>query len=179
VRALCFQVGVAIGLAATVSMTGLRAQTLEVALPWFGVTRPPGITPHTLEVLGARRAAPVVIPSVEQEDRKLAGARIRTDLETVVGFSRESRALKEIGAGQIWGRVTGFPSGNLTVEWAVDQFRVAGITEVELQAFSQDADAALWLPLSWEIRLVGDPLFGDGSTDVVLESAMPLSLPEI
>ncbi|MEE2637888.1 MAG: M28 family peptidase [Acidobacteriota bacterium] len=174
-HAICFQVGVAIGLAATVSMTGLRAQTPEAPLPWFGVTRPPGITPHTLEVLGARPVAPVVIPSAEQEDRELAGARIRVDLETVVGFSKESRASKEIGAGQMWGRVTGFPSGNLTVEWAVDQFRVAGITEVELQAFSQDADAALWLPLSWEMRLVGDPLFGDGSTDVVLESAMPLS----
>ena len=57
----------------------------------------------------------------------------------------------------------------------MDEFRAAGISNVELQQFEQDQDASIWLPLSWEVRLIGDPAFGTGSEDVVLESAMPLS----
>ena len=57
----------------------------------------------------------------------------------------------------------------------MNEFRAAGISDVELQQFDQDRDASLWLPLSWEVRLLGDAAFGMGSEDVVLESAMPLS----
>ena len=38
----------------------------------------------------------------------------------------------------------------------------------------QPAATAFWLPLSWEVRVLGDPALGAGSSDVVLESAMPL-----
>jgi hypothetical protein len=100
---------------------------------------------------------------------------MQADLETIVGFSRASEENAEVGEGQIWGRITGFPSGSKTIEWAVDEFRAAGISNVELQEFEQDQDASIWLPLSWEVRILADPAFGAGSQDVVLESAMPLS----
>ncbi len=143
--------------------------------PWFGVMLPPGFTPHALQVIDDRPAAPAVVPPSESRYRELAGSAIQADLETIVGFSRESRESAEVGAGQIWGRITGFPSGSKTIQWAVDEFRAAGISDVELQQFNQDQDASIWLPLSWEVRLIGDPAFGAGSEDVVLESAMPLS----
>jgi hypothetical protein len=87
----------------------------------------------------------------------------------------ESEETAEVGEGQIWGRITGFPSGSKTIEWAVAEFRAAGISDVELQSFDQEPDASIWLPLSWEVRLIGDPAFGGGTEDVVLASAMPLS----
>ncbi len=143
--------------------------------PWFGVMLPPGFAPHALQVINARAAAPAVVPQGESQYRELAGSAIQADLETIVGFSRESEETAEVGEGQIWGRITGFPSGSKTIEWAVNEFRAAGISDVQLQPFDQEADASIWLPLSWEVRLIGDPAFGTGSKDVVLESAMPLS----
>ena len=152
--------------------TGQAAPTDE---PWFGVMLPPGFEPHALQVISARAAAPAVVPEGEGRYRALAGAAIQADLETIVGFSRESEETGEVGEGQMWGRITGFPSGSKTVQWAVSEFRTAGIAEVELQEFDQGEGASIWLPLSWEVRLLGDPAFGAGTADVVLESAMPLS----
>lgn len=143
--------------------------------PWFGVMLPPGFEPHALHVISNRPAAPAVVPEGESQYRELAGDAIQAHLETIVGFSRESEETAEVGEGQIWGRVTGFPSGAKTIEWAVSEFRAAGIADVELQQFDQNEGASIWLPLSWEVRLLGDPAFGEGSADVVLESAMPLS----
>ncbi|MGE0158881.1 MAG: M28 family peptidase [Gemmatimonadales bacterium] len=143
--------------------------------PWFGVMLPPPLALHTLEVLADRPAAPAVVPQGEDRFTELAGASLQRDLAQIVGFARESRATREVGEGMLWGRISGFPSGAKTIEWAADQFRRAGIPDVELQRFSQAANAGLTLPLSWEVRLLGDPALGAGSRDVVLESAMPLS----
>jgi hypothetical protein len=147
--------------------------------PWFGVMLPPGLEPHAVEVISERGAAPAAVPQDEARFTELVGAAIQADLETIVGFSHESRAAREVGDGLLWGRITGFPSGNETVAWAAEQLRAAGIADVELQEFQQAADASIWLPLSWEVRLLADPAFGPGSRDVVLESAMPLSAGEI
>lgn len=126
-------------------------------------------------MINVRGAAPAVVPAGEGEFRELAGEAIREHLATIVDFSKKSRAEKEIGEGQLWGRVTGLPSGNETVAWAAEQFVAAGLANVELQRFDQDSGASVWVPLSWEVRLMGDAAFGPGSHDVVLESAMPLS----
>ena len=144
----------------------------------FKATQAPAGTREKLEVLADRPAAPTVVPAGEERFTELSGESMQRDLATIVGFARESRANREIGEGMIWGRITGFPSGAKTIDWAVDQFRRAGIQDVELQRFSQPANAGLTVPVSWEVRLLGDPSFGTGSRDVVLESAMtvPLSL---
>jgi hypothetical protein len=143
--------------------------------PWFGVTLPPGFDPTELQVISVRGAAPAVAPPGEAGWRELSGERILPFLETIVGFSTESRESREVGDGMIWGRITGFPSGNRTVEWAAEQFVAAGLSDVELQRFDQGQGSSIWLATSWEVRLLGDPAFGPGTQDVVLESAMPLS----
>ncbi len=58
----------------------------------------------------------------------------------------------EIGAGQLWGRIAGFPSGAKTAAWSAEQFRRAGIADVKIQPITQDANASFWLPLSWEVQ---------------------------
>ena len=50
---------------------------------------------------------------------------------------------------------------------------------MKVQADHAGPHAGFWLPLSWEVKLLGDPAFGAGSADVVLESAMPLSPSDI
>jgi hypothetical protein len=65
------------------------------------------------------------------------------------------------------------------VSYAIDQFKKAGIADVRVQPISQDPNARFWMPLSWEVRLLGDPALGAGSNDVVLESAVPLAPSDI
>ena len=169
------------GMAACAEMPGAEAPESAPAAegPWFGVMLPPGLTPHTLEVISERPAAPAVVPQGEARFTELSGPEIQAYLEAIVAFSHESRASREVGEGLLWGRITGLPSGNETIEWAAEQMRAAGIADVELQPFEQAENASIWLPLSWEVRLLGDPAFGEGSEDVVLESAMPLSAGDI
>jgi hypothetical protein len=139
------------------------------------VPLPPGFHPEELQVISVRGAAPAVVPEGEAGFIELQGGAIRKHLEEIVAFSTESRESKEIGDGMLWGRVTGLPSGNRTIEWAADQLVAAGLANVEIQRFDQSEGASIWLPTSWEVRLLADAAFGAGSRDVVLESAMPLS----
>ena len=142
--------------------------------PWFGVPLPPKLSGVPAVLVGDRGTRPAIVPSGEATYRELQGANIRIDLETIVGFSKESRSSREIGTGQLWGRVTGFLSSSKTIAWAADQFRKAGIKDVQLQPMTQEPQARLSLPLSWEVKLLGNPSFGPGTADLVLESAMPV-----
>lgn len=155
------------------------AQSSVPAEPWFGLPLPPGFLPHAVPVIIGPRVVPATVPAGEGGSPELEAAQIFEDLRAIVDFSRDSRLRREVGEGQLWGRITGFPSSARTIEWATRKFRDAGIERVELQSFQQSGNASLWLPLSWEVRLLGDPAFGPGSADLVLESAMPLSPSEI
>lgn len=148
--------------------------------PWFGLPLPPPFDPATAPaIVGKRGPEPARVPAGEERYTALTGEEISVDLHTIVGFSKQSRVTREVGDGQLWGRISGFPSSRDTIRWAAEQYRRAGLSGVELQSFEQDRDASFWLPLSWEVRLIGDTVFGDGSEDVVLETAMPLSPSEI
>ena len=141
---------------------------------WFSLPLPPkpGATPAV--VVGTRGPRAVILPPGEAESPEFDGATILEDLKAVVAIATESRKSPEIGTGQLWGRVSGFPSGAATARWAADRFRKAGLTDIKVQRIVQPAATAFWLPLSWEVRVLGDPALGAGSSDVVLESAMPL-----
>jgi hypothetical protein len=141
---------------------------------WFGLLLPPRVGQVPAVVVGARAARPVTLPGGEPAASEFAGAAIRKDLEAIVRFSHESRQSREVGSGQLWGRISGLPSSAKTIAWAADQMRAAGVSDVKLQPITQDPKASLWLPLEWEVRLLGDAAFGAGTQDVVLESAMPL-----
>lgn len=143
--------------------------------PWFGVTPAPGFDPAIAPVIigsdyGPR---PAIVPPGEESDSALAGEALRRDLEAIVDFSKWSRETNEVGTGQLWGRITGLPSGDRTMDWVEQRFNEAGVPNVERQWFDQTAGSTLWLPNSWEVRIHGSENFGAGSRDVVLESAMP------
>ncbi len=163
----------------TAAWTASAQRPPESPGPWFGLTLPPkmGVAPAVR--VGDRPPRVVSLPPGEADDPEFRGTALKADVETIVTFSRDSRDRREMGNGQMWGRVAGFPSATRTVEWAVGEFRKAGITEVAVQPIVQDAKSSFWLPLSWEVRLLGDPSFGAGSEDVVLDSALPVSPSQI
>ena len=147
--------------------------------PWFGLTLPPAPGAEPAVIVGQRMPRPVQVAANAPAGPELSAARLRADLTTIVGFSKQSRASREVGSGQQWGRISGFPSGARAIDWAADEFRKAGIADVRVQSITQDARAGFWLPLSWEVKLLGDAAFGAGSTDVVLQSAIPVPPSEI
>jgi hypothetical protein len=151
------------------------AQTPATPPPWFGLMLPQPHSAAPAVKVGARPPRPTEAPVTGE----LNGATIKRDVETIVGFARESRASKEVGSGQMWGRIAGFPSSDKTVDWALDQMRRAGISDVRRQPIAQDAKSSLWLPLSWQVRLIGDPAFGAGSQDIILDSALPVGPSDI
>jgi hypothetical protein len=162
-----------------VLMTG--AERADAQAPWFGVSLPPGFEAHTSPLIlgGDYGPRPAFVPPGEERFTELSGASIWEDLSRIVQFSVESRASREVGDGQLWGRITGLPSGEATMTWAAERLEAAGVPRVERQWFDQQAGAALWLPLSWEVTVLGDAAFGGGTRDVVLESAMPANAADI
>ncbi len=156
--------------------SALQAQSPRANDPWFGISLPPGLDlQDSAAFVGSRGPAPAVVPAGEARNTELRGPRIALDLEEIVSFSEQSRLSRELGGDQLWGRVSGFGSGEATVRWAAEQLSNAGIGEVRLQRFDQDQDAGLWLPEEWEVRLLGDNVFGARSEDVVLETSMALA----
>jgi hypothetical protein len=168
-------VTVLIAAAAAFSYLPLASAQATRASAWFGVTPSPGFQPDAPPVIlgtdyGPR---PATVPAGEEGFASLKGDAIRRDLATIVGFSKWSRETKEVGSGQLWGRITGMPSGERTMDWVERRFREGKVPRVDRQWFDQARNSTLWLPLSWEVRLHADPAFGAGSQDVILESAMP------
>ena len=144
--------------------------------PWFGLELPPPLEPHTSPaIIGNRGPAPAVVPDGEADFAELRGERISEDLRSIVDFSIRSRQSRELGGAQMWGRVSGFPSASETLNWVTEQFQLAGIDDIRLQSFNQQADAQLWLPVNWEVTLLADPEFGRGSQDVTLTTAVALA----
>ena len=145
-------------------------QVSDADNPWFGLHAPPGLgDPHQPVVDVEVATPPPSVPAGEEGYLELEGAPILAYVDTITGFSRQDR-----GAGnRMWGRVTGRPAALETMQWVRAQFTRAGLSDVELQAY--DGSGEMWWPRTWEVRLLGDPVFGGVSPDVVLESALPTS----
>ncbi len=94
----------------------------------------------------------------------LAGSALKADVRTIVGFSLESKA----SGDYLWGRVSGTPAYYKTAAWAVDQLKAAGLKDAHLEDFT----ATLSIPTAGEARILGDSAYGEGSGDIVLQSAM-------
>ncbi|MQA90818.1 MAG: M28 family peptidase [Gemmatimonas sp.] len=143
---------------------------------WFGLPAPPGLgDPHRSPVAFEENfaARPVGVPDGEEINTALEARGILPDLETIVGFSQMSRA----EGNQMWGRITGRPAAARTIDWVAGRFRETGLQDVEVQSFASTEE--MWWPISWEVRLIGDPAYGEGSEDVILESAFPTAGSEL
>jgi hypothetical protein len=146
----------------------------DPAQPWLGVPLPSSFGSEPAVIVGERAARPVAVPADEKRSDDFSGERIRKDLERIVEFSKASRTRRELGSGQLWGRVSGFDSGAASVDWAAAQLRASGIADVQLQPIKQEPQASFWLPQSWEVRLLADPALGAPTRDLILESSIPL-----
>ncbi len=146
------------------------AQSNSNTQSWLGVPLPGGLAlPPQLGMLedGRFSANPPEVPSGEESFTELEGEKIHSLVREIVDFSLQSHAAGDL----MWGRVSGFPTAAATAEWVAERYREAGLQNVEVQRYSADAD--MWWPNHWEVRLLGSPEFGAESGDVILASAVP------
>lgn len=137
---------------------------------WLGAKVPSGhALPPQLSALASPsfQAAPPSIPAGEDRHTRLEGRRVHGYLESIVGLSTKDR---EHGA-RMWGRVSGLPAAEETANWVATRFAAAGLKDVAVQPYV--ADAPMWWPNEWQVRILADPALGTGSRDVVLGSAVP------
>jgi hypothetical protein len=162
---LCIGAAVAFGQAQT------QAKTQAKTGPWFATPLPPGLSDPTKPVMKHDDAfAPVAAKfphAAGQHDELLDGAELKKDMQRIVGFSLESYAAGD----KVWGRRSGTPAFDHAIEWAVGQFKAAGIADSKVERFP--VTVPMWTPRSWRVQLVGDEAFGAGSGSVTLTSAFP------
>jgi len=169
-----------VGLAKT--MLHIRAVPVIVAIcalrlfaadspAWFGTPLPPPMSDPRQPIMKHDDAfAPLPAKFAHRpgkHDELLDGAALKADHKKIVGFSLES-----LGAGdKVWGRRAGTPSFMHALEWAAHEFTLAGLNDAHVEPFA--VTAAMWVPQSWTLEIVGDGAFGAGTQNVTLQSAFP------
>ena len=145
--------------------------------PWFGLTPPPAPGAEPAVVVGDRAPRPVHVPSDAPSGPELQASALRADLTTIVGISKESRADEgdrqraRCGAASPASR-----PGAKTVDWAaraIPEGRHRG--RAACSRSRRTRNAPLLAAAVVGSQAAGDPAFGAGTTDVVLQSAIPVA----
>ena len=139
--------------------------------PWFATPLPPPLSDPTRPVMKYDDTfGPVAAKfphAPGQHDELLDGAELKKNMKRIVGFSLESYAAGD----KVWGRRSATPAFDHAIEWAVEQFKSAGIADSKIERFP--VTVPMWTPRSWRVQLLGDEAFGAGSESVTLTSAFP------
>jgi hypothetical protein len=161
----------AIAMTVAVACVAVHGQQGVSATAWFGVPLPAGLGDSHRSILDVSRMQPpaATVPAGEERNTELRGDTIHKYLEAIVGISKADRARGE----KAWGRITGFRAADETHAWVLEQFKAAGLRNVETETYT--ATQATWYPKSWEVKVLANGKAGAGSRDVVLESAFPTS----
>jgi len=143
----------------------------QSAGPWFGTALPAPVSDPAKPVMkydDAFRPIAAKFPhAAGQHDELLDGAELKAAMKTIVGFSLESYAAGD----KVWGRRAATPAFFHAIEWAVEQFKSAGIADAKIERFP--VTVPMWTPRSWRVQLNGDDAFGGSSPNVILTSAFP------
>lgn len=160
-------------LAVLLSFGALSALADDNSNTWLGLKPPSGLSsPHRpIADMKAMPPSEATVPAGESKDQALSGKRIYRDVDTIVGFSKQSYNQ----GNKVWGRVTGFPSARTTIDWAAKQFKAAGLSSVEVQEYDAATNSAMWWSNEWEVKVLADPAFGARTKDVILETSVPTS----
>ncbi len=154
------------GCATTGGGDGFEPGTIRPA--WFGLAPPGALSNPPISPAGA--VAKATVPPGEETGRDaLSGESVRASAEQVIDFAQDMRD----AGNQMWGRIAGFPSEDLTAGWLANELRSAGAEGVAVQTYAGTGD--FWWPKTWAATLVGNPAYGDLSVDVTLQSAVPVS----
>ncbi len=145
---------------------------LAQAQAWFGVPTPGAASPPDKPTFqsGPRSYGPAPAHVRPKDDARasLSGDQLMADVRRIVDFSLQSKAAGD----PLYGRISGMPAEQKTVDWAISKLKASGLKDAHAEPYP--FETKLWLPVSWEVRLVANPSFGAGTHDLVLASAVPI-----
>ncbi len=138
---------------------------------WFGTPVPPALSDPRKPVMQYDDVFPPLPTQFAHRPQKfdelLDAAALKADQKKIVGFSLES-----LGAGdKVWGRRAATPAFQHTIEWTVSELKAAGLKDAKVETYA--VPAAMWVPQTWQLQILGDPAFGAGTQTVTLQSAFP------
>jgi len=152
----------------------LAASSLPLAAQkaaWFGTPVPPPLSDPRKPIMKHDDAFAVLpthfAPRSGRHDELLDGAVLKADHRKIVGFSLESLATGD----KVWGRRAATPAFMHTIEWTVNELKTAGLKDAKTETYA--VPGPMWVPVSWQLQVVGDPAFGAGTQTVTLQSAFP------
>lgn len=169
--AVLLTIGVGATIAEEQTAASRATRTTSQSGPWFGTALPPALSDPTKPVMKYDdTVSPIAanFPHVPgRHDELLDGVELKKAMKTIVGFSLESYAAGD----KVWGRRSGTPAFLHGIDWAVEQFKIAGIADAKVERFP--ITVPMWVPRSWRVEVIGDDVFGAGSANVTLTSAFP------
>jgi hypothetical protein len=139
---------------------------------WFGVA-----TPEARQAADeARRGSEIVdldwgslsLRLAESQDpyQDITGEEMIEHVRDVVAIAEQSR---DDGV-PLWGRISGGPYERLCAKYLAQKFTDLGLEEVRIEDFARGPQ--FW-PLEWEVTLIGDHAYGEGTEDHTFGLAFP------
>lgn len=139
--------------------------------PWFGVA-PPEEHEAGTEPLASLFAdlgmAPLGqhLPAAMDRYRDIRGEEVHGHVRDFCQISEESR----LAGDRLWGRIAGTRFERKAAELVRRELQSYGLKDVRVEDVPRSPQ---WWPLEWEVTLLGDPAYGDGTRDYVFTSAFP------
>ncbi|MDP6674646.1 MAG: M28 family peptidase [Gammaproteobacteria bacterium] len=109
---------------------------------------------------------PLALPADANADAALNGTAVYSYLRDIVAITLEHQP-----AGQKYrGRIAGNAAEQATADYLADQMRAFGLTDVHTETVQGGRQ---WWPEDWQVTLIGDSAYGNGTTDYTFTSAFP------
>ncbi len=109
---------------------------------------------------------PLRIPVDESTDTDIRGPDIYEFLQDIVNITLQNQPPDE----NYRGRIAGNAAEQATAAYIADRFRAFGLTDVRTETVQGGRQ---WHPDDWQVTLIGDSGYGDGTTDYSFTSAFP------
>ena len=150
------------------------AVTPTFAAAWLGVPLPEVRQQQRSERFEQKfpslGVAPAGVPMAAQDDRytHIRGEDLMLTVSDIVAISAQSKA----DGNTLWGRISGGPYERMTAEYIEQQFKAAGLQGVAIETFPRAPQP--W-PVSWDVRLIADAVYGADTRDHPFALAFPSS----
>ena len=109
---------------------------------------------------------PLQLPVDANAENDIRGSDIYEHLRNIVDITLQNQSPDE----KYRGRIAGNAAEQATADYIASQFRALGLADVRTEAVQGGRQ---WWPDDWQVTLIGDSSFGEGTTDYTFTSAFP------
>jgi hypothetical protein len=151
--------------------TALPIASAGAGQAWFGLKMPSERERRSLADRAAYESPAIAplslrLPVSDDPYTEIDGAEVYRYLEDIVRITEEQRPSGE----KYWGRIAGSAAEHATADYMVRRFREFGLPDAHTEPVRGNAQ---WWPIAWQVTLIGDASYGNGTADHAFASAFP------